>query len=289
MTPDPSRQRNLFGGFDVWQQILPYLGLLYFILGWFTASVEGLLRYDMGERYFSRLNFLAGLLVITFFAGTFNIIVGGVSGFFGGNGFSGLIFLVLLVYICMGIVHILGHRRRNKRDEPMHSLFPGKSWFSPLFKVIPFLTEELFFRVVEPVIVMVLAFVFFKIDAIIATWLFVSAIALAVHTSMRLENERNVFLDLRDQSIEANWMRAAMQGSPEAEAHGVRLAESTRMIAASTAKEVARQPRFFQEMQVSNPTVSDALAALSPELQAMMNLTPPKDEPSLPAQPKAEG
>ena len=133
-------ERNLMGGRDMWSSIFPFMDFGYFILGWFTVTIEVFLRRDFGERYFNRMNFLAGFLILGFWA----IIVGGLSaamssinltgraGMYGNTvgamgGFSSAIFLMWLAYIVLSVLHFIRIWWRNRTNRPLHSLDAGRS------------------------------------------------------------------------------------------------------------------------------------------------------------------
>lgn len=161
MNTSPDNTRNLLGGFNVWAGVFPILNVAAFIAGWFTVTVEIFLRRDFGERYFNRMNFIAGLIVLSFFSFTSSVgsLMGGIghsspqpyfdpqqgwimqeepssSSFLSSinPGFSAMTW-VLLLYILVCGYHFFRIWWRNGTQRPLFSFYSGKSWLEPVGKV----------------------------------------------------------------------------------------------------------------------------------------------------------
>ncbi len=59
--------RDVTGGEQMLSNIVPGLGLMNYILGWFTVPAEVFLRRNFGERYYTRANFFVGLILLLIF------------------------------------------------------------------------------------------------------------------------------------------------------------------------------------------------------------------------------
>ena len=62
------KSRNVFGGQETMAKVFPFVNFFMFIFGIFTVPVEVLLRRDFGQRWFTMVNFFAGLFILLFFA-----------------------------------------------------------------------------------------------------------------------------------------------------------------------------------------------------------------------------
>lgn len=313
MHPQP-KERDLFGGRDVWSNLFPYMDIGYFILGWFTVTIEVFLRHDFGERYYNKLNFLAGFLVLGFWA----LIIGGISSLIGQaaiplpgprgeavggavgslGGFSFGIFFFWLGYVVLGILHFIRIWWRNRTNQPIHSLDPGKSrleWLGKLLigtanlvasipvklfartlsdadkekltSILPIVQDSRAFteRFLEPILVWLLGFILTSSGAgVLGLWLVFGAVALSVYTNYRYEAERHQFLDLRDQMLEAKYLPQAMAGLSDT----IRIPQGIRETVMQTAEQMqTTAPEIMEEIEVQNPSLADAMAALNPKLR----------------------
>ncbi len=300
----PQNDRNLFGGFDAWKQILPALSFIYFIVGWFAISAETFLRRDFGERYYSRLNYFAGFLVMTFFA----FIQSGVMAFGGGPKDPGMIIFILIwiAYICFGIIHLFVIWYRNRTETPLHSLDSGRSWLEPLgwvlLKVlnapltaivkvlvniipvekrgkvemlIPVIRDKRAFTelILEPLVLLILmVFAFVTKWYILGAWLSFTAPALAFYTIFRYEAERHAFLDLRDKIISASQLYAAYQGKSES----FRIRTEQKSFFDYVAKQVESSEQTRQIVQSEYPSVLSAMDAIGEGLKGIAIQNPEK-------------
>jgi len=255
-------------GFNKWAQSSRAVGFVMFILGWFTIPAEVLLRKDFGQRWFTVVNFYAGLLLMLIFAVSQYVIAliwGGVQGLFSLfaraiNPFfaeqkSSLISLImtksmgffLLAYILMGSYHLFRIWLRNRTNTALHSFDDGSSrlefaadycmrgmnWLAaPVVRIymrlVPashrqaapkLIMDRAAFTntVVEPVFLLFLAY---WLPGIASIWLFLSAIAMAIHANWKETARQNKVLDFRDSIIEAKAMmylkeKAEVKGSPD--------------------------------------------------------------------------
>lgn len=309
-------ERNLLGGRDMWSSIFPFMDFGYFILGWFTVTIEVFLRRDFGERYFNKMNFLAGFFILGFWA----IIVGGISaafskisltgraGMYGDSasalgGFSSAMLLMWLAYILLGAFHFTRIWWRNRTNNPLHSLDPGRSnvlWLGQLLigvvnviaaipvklfaltlseedkgklnHLLPMITDSQAFteRFLEPVLVWFLGFIFMSMGAgVLGLWLVFCAVALSVYTNYRYEAERHQFLDIRDQILEAQYMPEALAGVSDT----IRLPNAIKETVRQTAEQIS--PEVMEQVKVQNPSLAEAMAALNPQLRNIASETNP--------------
>lgn len=145
--PGSQENRNVLGGYDFWTAIFPFLGFLVFVLGWFTVAIETFLRRDFGERYFSRINFFAGLLILFFWTGVskLGVLFRGARAAYPFPGMepvpppsvkiSGMA-VVLLLFLVLSGYHFFTIWWRNVNAKPLHSLDAGTSWLNPLGKLL---------------------------------------------------------------------------------------------------------------------------------------------------------
>lgn len=292
--------RHLFGGRDVMKNILPVLDFLYFVLGWFTISVEVFLRRDFGERHLTRLNFSIGFILL----GAWLLIVGGIismaraynrnaymddwSGGFSSMGWMWFGFILL------SSIHFIQMWWRSRTDQPLHSLDAGKSWLLPLGKLLiglvniaAFVPIKLFAltlsvedkkqlekllplvpdsralteRILEPIAVLIVGAFFLSNGAIaLGMWLTLVSIALTIHTNYRYETERYQFLHIRDQIIEAKHLPKAINGTSDI----IRIPKSTRETLTQTVEHIKTDaPEMMEEIKQSHPSLADAMAALN--------------------------
>lgn len=290
-------ERNLLGGFDVWKQIFPALSFIYFIFGWFAVTLEVFLRRDFGERYFTRLNFFAGFIVLS----GFNMAQSLIGGFWREGGVAtwkeSVMWFVLLAYIALSIYHLFTIWWRDRIGKPLHSLDSGKSWLEPLagmllaavnsmltpifkvlaktlpshqqqgvLKVLPVLRDKRSFaeNVLEPVAcVVVLFLVFISKLAIPTFWLLYAIPALILYTSFRHQAERNSFLDIQDSIIEADQLKTALQGNSET----FRLTESVKDSLKQLATQIENKPEAQEMVQTQSPSIFEAMEAINPKLR----------------------
>lgn len=297
--------RDVTGGESVWGGMIPGLGLMNYVLGLLTVPIEVFLRRDFGERYFSRMNFIGGLIVLIvwligakMFAmiGMFNPLSWFLNRGGGGDTASGM-GGVIKWYIYFSIGHFLYMWWKDITGNPVHSFSAGRSWFRPIGKAVMFILNlildnvvRLIFaitpgadkdrvpsllpvlrdadtfteRFIEPFVVFIAAFVCFSIGQYtMAWWLFFSVMALNLYTGMRHEQERSVFLDYRDQMIDARFYRMFLAG----EVHKGKNTQE-RMVQ-ETAREVEKNPDVLPIIEAKNPSLARAIERISPKLKAI--------------------
>lgn len=285
------RQRDLGAGLspmDPFGQLETFKAIGYAILGWFSITVEAFLRYDFGERYYSKGNYLVG-----FFWLNILILIGFFSTLAGGNPMT-MIF-IWIGYNLFSALHFFRIWARDQIGEPQHSLYSGRSrleWLAKLImkglnpllaalsrllgaiilpsrdnqklnhalQIAPVLREPEMFvkRTIEPLTIMIIAvLVGFSM---LGAWLFFSAMALALHGNLSYEMERHGLLDMSDGIIEAQ----------EQSRYKALMEEFARRMSGRVeqiAVEAQADPQMMERIEESNPSVADALAALNPNLR----------------------
>ena len=252
-TIDHSRDAS---GFNKWSRKSRTVDFIMSFLGWFTVPVEVFLRRDFGQRWFTPVNYYAGLflllilaviqyliiVVVDFFRTLINDIVSSINPFYEGEQYEvedGLLdhsmLLILLLYLLMGGYHLFQIWWRNRHNVALHSFSDGTSRLEPLagflMKLInpaaaPLLNICAFLlpkkqrseapmpelinnrtafanTVVEPLLLFFLAT---KASGMVSLWLFISAVALAIHASWRETAKLNKVLDFRDSILDAQAM-----------------------------------------------------------------------------------
>lgn len=305
--------RDVTGGESVWGGMIPGLGLMNYILGLLTVPIEVFIRRDFGERYFTRMNFVGGLIVLIlwmFFAkimGMLNMFnpfdwifnrrgAGSTSSGMGG---------VIKWYIYFSIAHFITIWVRDIVGSPRQSFSSGRSWFLFIGKgvmwvlnlvlalfvhlifafrndkervdsVLPVLRDADTFteRFIEPFFVFFAAFVCFSIGQYtMAWWLFFSVLALNLYTGLRHQQERSIFLDFRDQMIDAEIYRKLLAGEK------VRGKNSQVRMVQETAREVEKNPDVLPVIEQQNPSLARAIERISPKLKAIAEQDATTQEP----------
>jgi hypothetical protein len=121
----------------------PVLNFIMYFLQWFVVPVETLLRRDFGQRYYTKINFFAGLIVLLWFnlidrfGGFLGAILGGLAGSISQRDYENPSFLdtllpkipllILLAYILLGSYHFFKIRWRNYNGMYQHSREDGTS------------------------------------------------------------------------------------------------------------------------------------------------------------------
>jgi hypothetical protein len=144
---DKIDQSRDVAGFNKWAQSSRTVGFIMFILGWFTIPVEVLLRRDFGQRWFTTLNFYAGLFLLLLFA-TLQYITAAFWGWVQNTiahiatAFNPLyvapasspddapdssMVLFLIAYILIGSYHLYKIWWRNRTNTALHSFDDGTS------------------------------------------------------------------------------------------------------------------------------------------------------------------
>lgn len=220
---------SLAGGW-AYQQIAFFVTLMSIVLGWFSVSVEVFLRHSFGERYLSLLRLFMSWIALSFFAtggqimalvgvGTSNTDRGALSAL-GGFAFFQVLYWV---FIGMSIWHLWRISQRNRRGERWHSWSFGISWLNGLIgrKIGPVVIDDWsLYRFVEPVLVLVLAFVFGIFSGVVAVWFFVASVTLFIKNNYLYSQSRGRMLDMIDAQIASDYFQAALQGQDKRQTAG---------------------------------------------------------------------
>lgn len=132
------------------------IGFIMAILAPFAASIEVFLRRDMGVRYFTFTNFIAGLIVIWLFrviyslSSSFSALkTNTLLKIFGADISvsvnTNIMYWVWLAYVCLGIYHFMYQYYRDAVNKPAYSFFIGDSHLFFIGKVILGLLNKLFY------------------------------------------------------------------------------------------------------------------------------------------------
>jgi hypothetical protein len=147
-----------------------------------------------------------------------------------------------------------------------------------LLNALPFLRDARGFaeKAVEPLVLILLGVLFSNLGApSVATWLFFSALALVLFTTIRHEIQRNQMLDMRDQQIEAKDMSSAMFGDTES----LRIPYETKKALFEVTNIVENSsPEAMEAIRRNTPNVAEAMEALNPKLKNMAAQKNPVDD-----------
>lgn len=91
---------------------------IHFIMGWFAVTLEVFLRRDFGERYFNRVNFFAGLIVLLGFNVGQNTIGGVWQQGEEPTWKESMMWIFLLAYVGFSIIHLLRFGGASGQDDP---------------------------------------------------------------------------------------------------------------------------------------------------------------------------
>ena len=294
-----NQPRDVTGGDQVMAGFIPGLGLVNYILGWFTVPIEVFLRRDFGERYFTKANFFAGLIVLIVFrfASSMLSMLNPFSWLSASGTPSPESWLgpITKYYFYFSVAHFLRIWWNDIMGNPVHSFSSGRSWLRPigwlimkflnlflngavrlLFKIMPSAKQERLEgalpvlrdsdvfteRFVEPFLVFILALVASAAGQTSTFfWLLFSVMALNFSTGARHQAQRSYVLDIRDQLIDARIINDALNGidSPGS--------ERMEQFIKETAREAERTPEIIQVIKNQNPTLADAIAAMNPRLK----------------------
>jgi hypothetical protein len=253
------------GGFNRWARSSRTISFIMLILGWFTIPAEVLLRRDFGQRWFTVINFYAGLFLMLIFSllqFAFNRVWDAIQGLItsvataispsyeppesstdGATDWS--MFFLLVVYVLLGGYHLFKIWWRKKTNTALHSFDDGTSRLEPLGRLLlrpvntvsipmlslsmrlipkkqrvvntaPTLIEDATVftdTILEPVAFLFLAW---RLHGMASLWLFLTAIAVAIHANWKETARQSKILDFRDSMIEANVMRELKDGAGKA-------------------------------------------------------------------------
>lgn len=236
--------RKIAMSFEPWQQLEALAMILYWVCGWFVMSVVVFFRKDFGERYLSWINLFFGYIVVGLFTGSALSLWNASNG----SPVSAIMGAFYLAFVAASIAHRVAISRKNKAGQEWHSLYSG----TPLLPVpVP---TEIMNKWVEPALLGLLGILMTLLHiGMIAIWLFIAALALALHEQISYHLQRQQLLDLRDARIEAKYWQAAMSGKPAKESKGFVIASSN------------------IELLDRSPGLRDAFSSLAPELQSIMD------------------
>lgn len=140
-----NQARNVMGGSEMWAGIIPGLGLMNFVLGWVSIPIETFLRRDFGERYYTRSNFIAGLIVLCVWS-----MLGSMMSFLGSlpiisflvhhgdpaKESASWIGSIIKWYVIIGLVHFVWIWVKEVMNKPVLSTSSGRSWLTPVGRLL---------------------------------------------------------------------------------------------------------------------------------------------------------
>ena len=147
---DQSRDAS---GFNKWSRKSRTVDFIMSFLGWFTIPVEVFLRRDFGQRWFTTVNYYAGLflllilatiqyviiVIVDFFRNLINEFVSSIDPFYEGDYYENedgmmdySMSLLLIAYLLMGAYHLFKIWWRNRTNTALHSFSDGTSRLEPL-------------------------------------------------------------------------------------------------------------------------------------------------------------
>lgn len=280
--------RDVTGGDETLGALVPGYNLFTYVLGWISVPIETFLRRDFGERYYTKPNFFAGIVVLVLF--NFSASIGRMFGRTTGDDEGSLMGKVLLLYFIIGIIHFLVIWWREIMGTARFSYDAGRSWLNPLGRLImgflnlflnafarllvsivapdkkkqlekglPVLSDVGTFteRFVEPFVVLILGITAMSMEQVaIGLWCFLSVMALSLVTGLKHQAERGYVLDIRDQMIELHAMRKISEGKEPTEF------EQMRRVVNETAEQVEKYPETLDVIKNRNPSLADAIRAM---------------------------
>ncbi|CCH57689.1 hypothetical protein BN8_p06898 (plasmid) [Fibrisoma limi BUZ 3] len=140
-----NQPRNVMGGSEMWAGIVPGLGLMNFILGWISVPIETFLRRDFGERYYTRSNFVAGLIVLwawsmlgslLSFVGSLPLISSVVHHGEAAAESVSWLGSIIKWYMIIGLVHFVWIWVKDVMNKPEYSFSAGRSWLTPIGRLL---------------------------------------------------------------------------------------------------------------------------------------------------------
>lgn len=284
------RQRNLSQGFSLFYPTAAidiFINLIYLFTGWFAVTIEAFLRYDFGERYYSRSNAMIGLTmltILTFFSDMSYSIVSIHLG-------DGWFHLLWWSFVLLSIMHFLKMWLNTQLGTPQHSLYSGRSrlqpaviwllrFLNPLLNNLAMLlgrivlrgnqydrfvksltlspmipdAEAFTKRMMEPLIVLCIAW--YLTSGTLFFWLLICAFSLAMHSNIAYNEQHQQYLDMADGMIEALYQQQDMQ---QHQSRHHRLTGLTQQL-----KQRSQQdPQFLQELKTTSPSIAEAVEALN--------------------------
>lgn len=290
----PKQFRDVSGGSQVWGSMIPGYGFANYLLGIISVPIETFLRRDFGERYYTKANFIAGLVILFIFKSLMSILslFNPMTYIRGDSGAEAPSWLgsILTWYLFLGIAHFVTIWVRDVTGTPRHSYDSGKSWllivgrsiiwlmnkivgffvriiaaFLPgvykqrLLSTLPIFRDVVVFteRFVEPAFVLFLMLFAVKNgQPATAMWLALSFGALNLSTGQRHEQERAFMLDFRDQIIESRVWQDITEGKQ------TKQVPSLQRTFNETMSEVEKSPEVLETIAEKQPAVARAIAAV---------------------------
>jgi len=204
--------------------------LIFNILRASCVPVELIFRRGFGERHFNLWLYLSGSLWLLLFASGFINIpkwlgyesTGWVSNF--------VIFLIVGLFFSGSFLWELFLRKFRKIDGELHSRYDGNPL--PFLYMLPFAKassgnpKEYFVRqVYEPLFLLVLGLILtITLNPQTGSWLFISALGMALKEYVKSRQTRNAILDHIDAEIAARNIKAALSGEPPHKTQGIYIA-----------------------------------------------------------------
>lgn len=322
----------LTGSLSFWMERTPMLGLVIWVLAIFCVPVGVLFRRNFGQRWLSVPNFQMGFIVTLIFA-----TAQGLSGSlrqsfrqpsyqdswfqrapiqekpveppFSDTLIANSLYIILLIYVLLGIYHLFIIWWRDKTNKPVYSYSNGTSHFEILaegfmdvlniitkpflrllmltlpvaerakfghrvpllFSDVPRFTNTVF----EPLIMMILAVVFFNFGAASAgMFFFFSAVSVTIITQLRYDVDDNKKFDMRDSSISSVGKSELSDYIEKGEA-GV-IAQLKEATANETSQRKIVKPKIAEDIPVAPPPKKKVDSLDFMDIIEEMN-TPPKD------------
>lgn len=305
---DETDQSRDIAGVNKWARSSRSVGFVMFILGWFTIPIEVFLRKDFGQRWFTAVNFYAGMFLLILFATIqyiWTMLLEWLQDFIDGVASSinpfyteepttltdkvmdKSMLYVLLIYTLMGSYHLFRIRWRNRNNTALHSFDDGTSRIARiadyLIQVMNVMTAPIMWAcvrllprkervgiptprlindntaftntVAEPLLLLLLAI---ELHGIVSLWLFISAIALAVHANWKETAKLNKVLDFRDSVIEAKMMAQLRR---EAEQPIATVAPA--LIMQQTAAAIKDNPQVMPQMAEEYPDLMNIIEEMN--------------------------
>lgn len=226
--------------------------------------------------------------------------------------------LILALYVGFCGYHKFVIWWRNSTGRPLHSWDSGTSWLIPVGQILiipanlilglicrlysfflPSEEREEYSRLTPPAIdnyiiftekwVEPLTVFFFGLLCLafhafaVASWLLVSAFALVFFTALRLEKEREWFLDFQDNLINSEDQKSFFKGEWVIEkSRAIAKDEVKRQALQKMAAQAERMPEVVEQVREEAPSLADAMLALNPKLRNLSGGVKSEAEQSIP-------
>ena len=139
---------DVTGGYETFQKFFPIINVVMYVFGWFTTPIQVFFRKDFGQRYYTQMNFFAGLAVLGGFnawqsvSGVFSNNISSSYNYYSQNGHhventtsyldkikDHSLLIILVAYLLVGSYHFFRIWWRNRTNTALHSFEIGKSRF----------------------------------------------------------------------------------------------------------------------------------------------------------------